>query len=1157
MSIYTGFDLATVYDQLTHFASLEDFWQSFDNLFGAQYDMAIATSFQSQWQKGDFSQLPSIEIIDSSILGNAKGAYAASNNTIYLSDAFVATASKSSLNAVLLEEIGHFVDAQINTTDTLGDEGEYFADVVLGINLSAAKLNQLKTEDDHALVTIKGQTLSIEQANFNLGTIADAAVTDSDTLSSSNPSDTWSFNLLMPPGSGSSIALTSPNSVADLTLSLYDATNHLVFQSAHAGTSAENINLAGLAAGNYSLKISNATSVTEDIDYEFTINTTPSILPPPQISINNATVIEGNTALLTVSLSAIASSTVSVNYVLTPGTATAVSDYSNLLGTLTFSPGQTTQTISIPILSDSLAEDLETFSVNLSNPINATISGGSGTVSIIDAAPVSLAVKNVREDSGSSLVYYFTRAGATTSALTVNYTIGGTAVNGVDYQTIGNSITFAPGESIKTLNITPIADTIGEFDETIEIHIDSGSGYSAGTNSTGTGTIVNDDSIFSSAFDLLLLQDLTGSFSDDISTVKTLVPGLVAGINSLQPNTAIGVSSFLDKPISPFGGPSTTDYVYRTNQALTTNANTIQTIYNNLVIGSGNDAPEAQLEALLQTALRPTEIGFQTGAKHVVVLFTDANYHVAGDGALAGITTPNNLDAVLDGATPGTGEDYPEVAALRQQLINGNILPIFAVTASEIATYQTLITQLGVGGSVVGLSPDSSNIINAIKQGLNNLFLVDVNAPITGLTTNESGTTSNFTVKLNIQPSANVSLGLQISDTTEGSLSSNSLIFTPTNWNIAQTVTITGIDDPEGASLKDGNQTYQIITSPLVSTDLNYNSINPVDITVINQDQDLDGIVVNGTAGNDNLFGGNGDDILDGGLGADTMTGGLGNDTYFVDNAGDIIKETSTLATEMDSVFASVTYTLKLNIENLTLTGTANINGTGNSLNNNITGNSSNNTLNGGTGADTLTGGLGNDIYIVDNIGDIVTENSTLATEIDTVQASINYTLGVNLEKLTLTGTAAINGVGNSLNNTIVGNSNNNLLSGGAGNDILTGNAGSDILTGNNGNDTLNLGLNDGVADIVCYTFGDGVDIINQFVKGIDKLAFTGVSFIDVKVSGLDTQLRLGNGITGDAGFGTGTLLETIKGVTGFTAAHLGVGGTSIDVTNAAQFLFT
>jgi len=379
------------------------------------------------------------------------------------------------------------------------------------------------------------------------------------------------------------------------------------------------------------------------------------------------------------------------------------------------------------------------------------------------------------------------------------------------------------------------------------------------------------------------------------------------------------------------------------------------------------------------------------------------------------------------------------------------------------------------------------------------------------------------------------------------------------------------------------NDTYYIDNAGDTITELTGEGIDTVfstiDYTLVGtylENLTLQGTAINGTgnefnnsitgnASNNVLVGGDGNDVLNGATGADSLTGGTGSDTYTVDNVDDIVTETSTLTTEIDTVNSSVTYTLSANVEKLTLTGTTNIDGTGNTLANTLTGNSGNNildggdgndSLNGGTGIDTLIGGLGNDTYTVDNVGDIVTETSTLATEIDTVNSSVTYTLSANVERLTLTGTANIDGTGNTLANTITGNSGNNILTGNGSNDLLTGNGGSDVLVGGTGNDTLNLGLNDGVSDIVRYASGDGIDTINQFIKETDKLAFTGIGFIDVKVSDTSTQLRLSDGIQANANFGTGTLLAIISGVTGFTATELGLGGTSLDPSNTATFLF-
>ncbi|WP_283241376.1 M10 family metallopeptidase [Pseudomonas fluorescens] len=231
----------------------------------------------------------------------------------------------------------------------------------------------------------------------------------------------------------------------------------------------------------------------------------------------------------------------------------------------------------------------------------------------------------------------------------------------------------------------------------------------------------------------------------------------------------------------------------------------------------------------------------------------------------------------------------------------------------------------------------------------------------------------------------------------------------------------------------------------------------------------LTGNAVNGTGNelNNSLTGNAAANTLDGGLGADTMIGGDGSDTYYVDNVGDIVIETDASLTALDRVFSSIDYTLVANVENLTLMGSANLNGTGNSVNNTLTGNAGANILDGGLGADSLIGGLGNDTYIVDNLGDTITETSTLAGEIDSVWSWTNWTLGANLENLFLAGTANLNGVGNGLNNYLIGNSGNNVLSGGAGDDTLDGGIGADAMVGGDGNDSYYV---DNVGDLVIET---------------------------------------------------------------------------------------
>lgn len=316
----------------------------------------------------------------------------------------------------------------------------------------------------------------------------------------------------------------------------------------------------------------------------------------------------------------------------------------------------------------------------------------------------------------------------------------------------------------------------------------------------------------------------------------------------------------------------------------------------------------------------------------------------------------------------------------------------------------------------------------------------------------------------------------------------------------------------------DGNDTYVVDSSGDVVSETNSNAaqIDTVQSSItFSLGQNVEYLTLTGAAAinatgnssNNQLTGNSAANVLNGGSGVDTLIGNAGNDTYVVDSTADIISETSTVPTEIDTVQANVTRTLEANIENLTFVGNFVVNGTGNSLPNNITGNGTANVLDGKAGNDTLTGGAGNDKYVVDSTGDVISETTTTASEIDTVESSVTWTLGANLEQLTLTGSAAINGTGNTLNNTITGNGGANKLDGKTGNDTLIGNA---------GNDTYVV---DSTLDVVteASTVPTEIDLVESGVTftlgaNLEKLTLTGSAAIN------GTGNTLNNTITGNGG---------------------------------------
>ncbi|TXI48462.1 MAG: hypothetical protein E6Q50_10770 [Lysobacter sp.] len=359
-----------------------------------------------------------------------------------------------------------------------------------------------------------------------------------------------------------------------------------------------------------------------------------------------------------------------------------------------------------------------------------------------------------------------------------------------------------------------------------------------------------------------------------------------------------------------------------------------------------------------------------------------------------------------------------------------------------------------------------------------------------------------------------------------------------------------------------GDDTYIVDSSSDVVTETSGNGTDTIQasatFTLSSNVENLTltgGNAINGT-GNTlaNVLTGNGaNNTLNGGAGADTLIGGAGNDTYIVDSASDTIVE---LASEgVDLVQTTVSYTLSANVENVSLSGTSNINATGNAENNTLTGNSGantltggagNDTINGGAGIDTMIGGTGDDSYTIDTLSDAITE---LAGEgSDTVSAGITYSIAslANVENVTLTGSGAINATGNGGANRLTGNSGNNTLTGGGGNDILDGGTGNDTMVGGSGDDTYYVNVS---TDVVTENANEGIDTVNAgltysiaSLANLENVTLTGTGAFNA-TGNASANVLIGNSgnnaLTGNAGN------DTLQGMAGTDTMTGGTGNDS------------
>lgn len=244
----------------------------------------------------------------------------------------------------------------------------------------------------------------------------------------------------------------------------------------------------------------------------------------------------------------------------------------------------------------------------------------------------------------------------------------------------------------------------------------------------------------------------------------------------------------------------------------------------------------------------------------------------------------------------------------------------------------------------------------------------------------------------------------------------------------------------------------------------NFENLTLLGTSAINATGNSAANVLVGNSANNVLTGGDGNDTLNGKAGNDTMIGGAGDDTYYVDSAGDSVSETGGSGT--DTVVSSITFTLATGFENLTLEGTAAINGTGNAANNRLIGNSGANVLTGGDGNDFFIGGKGADTLIGGNGTDTASyENAVFVSGTGVTVNLVNSALNTG-EAAGDTLSSIENLIGSDGNDNLTGDGQNNAISGGDGNDTIRGGGGNDTITGGMGADIL---YGDGGSDLFVF----------------------------------------------------------------------------------------
>lgn len=808
----------------------------------------------------------------------------------------------------------------------------------------------------------------------------------------------------------------------------------------------------------------------------------------PSLFVSRPILTEGDdgskTASFELSLSRPATQAFSVTYETVAGSARPGEDYTPVSGTLEFVRGQTTAGISVPVLGDTEVEPSEMFSLAISNPVTLEeVSIGSAFVLDDDSGSptVSVTGSSTQEGTSSGDPYYLTWTitldAAVQQDVTVEYRLmSGTAQAGSDVYSYGSgtSVTFAAGETSKSVSFRVDADSAAEYDEAVllEVYSTSSGGFAGGVPTVrAPGWVLDDDgggdiALYMTttdvvegepeepaktvSFEISLSRPAPEAFTATYATVdgtaragqdyvatsgeiafsrgqtSASVSVEILGDEAVEGNEsfslAVGIPAGVSVHVAEQGSATITD----DDQSLPPVARNISfTIYEDEsrtvqaaagVLSNDTDAEEDPLTARLISDV----------AHGTLVLLANGGFTYVPDADYRG--TDSFTYVAHDGYETSSTAATVTLNVLRRPASEGD--DVLEGTAGADA-----IALLGGNDSYFGLAG-----ADTVQGGAGNDTISggDGNDRLFGQGGNDSLIGSAGADLMHGGPGADTMAGGSGGDTYVVDNGGDVIVEARAGSGIDTVLALIGINlqgtNAENAELRGSG-------GRLIGSDVANRLTGRLDAA--------DNI--SGGAGNDTIFTLSGNDTLDGGTGADLMNGGPGSDLYYVDNAADRVVESRKWA-GTDSVSSSVDFRMgSAHIENLQLTGTALI-GAGNGLQNEIRGNNEDNTLDGGKNNDTLVGGGGDDTYLVRAPGDLVIESAGGGT--DVVKAYRAYELPRNVERLYLQtlrnddgeGVAGINGIGNAADNLIVGNPYDNVIIGRAGSDTLRGQAGADTF---------------------------------------------------------------------------------------------------------------